>query len=106
MNNVYKYVCDNPNIHIVVDITGARLALITLFYDNKPAISRKYLFKKADQEKANKLVIAFCTLFSEGTLRDIQYEREEDASDFFESLIRDSLKKVYTKIGLLLWSRN
>ena len=93
-------------MHIVVDITGARLALITLFYDNKPAISRKYLFKKADQEKANELVIAFCTLFSEGTLRDIQYEREEDASDFFESLIRDSLKKVYTKMGLLLWSRN
>ena len=106
MNNVYRYICNDPNMHIVVDITGARLALITLFYDNKPAISRKYLFKKADQEKANELVIAFCTLFSEGTLRDIQYEREEDASDFFESLIRDSLKKVYTKMGLLLWSRN
>ena len=106
MDNVYKYVCDNPDIHIVVDITGARLAFITLFFNNKPAISRKYLFKEVNQEKANKLVIAFCTLFCEGTLRDIQHENEEDASEFFESLIRDSLKEVYTKMGLLLWSRD
>ena len=106
MNNVYRYICNDPNMHIVVDTMGSKLALITLYHNDKPAISRKYMFKQVNQQRANELVIAFCTLLVEGTLRDVRYDYEEDTSDFFANVIRDSLKEVHTKIGLLLWKKN
>jgi hypothetical protein len=92
-------------MRITVDVHAARIAHITLFLNNEPVISRKYLFDEVDQERANELVIAFCTLLSEDGLREARFEKEIDASDFFAESIRSSLKKVYTKLGLLLWQR-
>jgi len=90
-------------MHIVVDVESHRLAYITLFYDEKPAITRKHRLKNVDQQKANELVIVFCTLLNEGNLRDSRYESEEDTTDFFVDVIRDTLKEVHTKLGLLIW---
>ena len=103
---MYNYVCEASNIHITVDVPAGRIAHITLFLNKEPAISRKYLFDEVDQEKANELVIAFCTLLSEDGLREARFEKEIDASDFFAESIRSSLKKAYTKLGLLIWEAN
>tara|TARA_Y100000034_G_scaffold119337_1_gene161037 strand:- start:216 stop:527 length:312 start_codon:yes stop_codon:yes gene_type:complete len=102
---MYRYVCDASNMHITVDVYSSRIAHITLFLNEEPVISRKYLFDEVDQQRANELVVAFCTLLSEDGLREARFENEIDTSAFFAESIRSSLKKAYTKLGLLLWQR-
>ena len=104
--NAYGFVCEESNIHITIELSGSRIAHIKMFYDDKLAISRKYIFNKINSENINDLVSAFCSLISEDRLRDTRYEREEDTSDFLLSVIRSSLKRVYTKLGLLIWEAN
>ena len=100
---MYTYVCESADLHITVDIHTSRVAHITLYRNNKTAISRKYLLDDKSQERANKLVNVFCALLIDNDLRESRFESEEDTSDFFTDYIRSSLKRTYTKSGLLIW---
>ena len=103
MTEEYRYVCDEASMRITVEITGARIANLKLFYKDEAKISRKYLFSKVESGNVNMLVSSFCTLLKEGGLGHARFTSEEDAPEFMEEVVRSNLKRVYTKLGLLVW---
>ena len=106
MTEYYRYVCDEASMRITVDISGARVAHLKLFYNDEVKISRKYLFSKIQSSNVNLLVSSFCTLLKEGALGTARFTNEDDAPEFIEEVIRGNLKRVYTKLGLLIWEAN
>ena len=103
MTEYYRYVCDEASMRITVEVSSARVAHLRLFYNDKVKISRKYLFSKIKSGNVNKLVCSFCTLLKENGLGAARFTNEEDAPEFLEEVIRSNLKRVYTKLGLLIW---
>lgn len=106
MTEEYRYVCDESSMRITVEISNARIAHLRLFYKDEVKISRKYLFSKIQSSNVNLLVSSFCTLLKENGLGTARFTNEEDAPEFLEEVIRGNLKRVYTKLGLLIWQAN
>ena len=106
MNTRFDFVCDPPEMNIEVNVSGNHLvARLVLYNKDNLVLSRKFLIRSIDPEKVNESVSVFCELVTCGRLRDKRFTDEEQDTDFKILASVSTLKKVYSKLGLLVWER-
>jgi hypothetical protein len=98
-SKVVDYICEPNNYLIKILDPTYQIATVTLFIDEKPVLYRKYRCKDMDYETGNELVKQFC--------RHIQQRKVKlfDDEQLHLSRVKESLKKVYNRLGLLIWKR-
>ena len=90
-----NYVC-KPDVY-KIDINGitGNTVTISLVYDDKTIFKKKYWFKELDSIIANRIINSFCD----------HVINKDDGDDFMIRNVQESLEKVWSKAGLLVWRR-
>ena len=105
MQTVFNFVCDPPDLKITLSIFNKKLAHISIYKNDDILCSRKFLIANIEREEINDLVAMFCELFIQGRLREQSFQGELDGSEFIVESSKTSLRKVYSKLGLPIWTR-
>jgi len=100
-SKIVDYICEPNNYRIQIIDSTYGVVTIALLIDEKPTLYRKYRTKDINYEVGNRLVEIFCNQL--GTKKVKLYNENDD--DMHVDLARESLKKVYNRLGLLIWER-
>jgi len=98
-SKIVDYVCEPNNYKIQITDSTYGVATIVLFMGEKPTLYRKYRSQDLDYNIGNQLVKKFCEDLEEKKLKSFSDD------DMYSELIKDSLKKVYNRLGLPIWEK-
>ena len=98
-SKIVDYICEPNNYKIqIVDSTYGMIT-VALLIDEKPILYRRYRSNTLDYDTGNRIVKKFCEHLQEEKLRSY----EED--DMYMEIVKDSLEKVYNRLGLPIWQK-
>ena len=98
-SKIVDYICEPNNYRIQIVDSTYGVVTIALSIDEKPTLYRKYRSKHINYKIGNQLVEMFCNEL--GTKKVKLYN--EDHDDMHIDLVKKSLKRVYNRLGLLIW---
>ena len=98
-SKIVDYICEPNNYKIQITDSTYGVVTIVLFVGEKPTLYRKYRSQDLDYDTGNQLVKKFCEDLEEKKLKSFSDD------DMYSELIKDSLKKVYNRLGLPIWEK-
>jgi len=98
-SKIVDYVCEPNNYLIKILDPTYQVATVTLFIDEKPVLYRKYRCDQLNYDAGNKLVKRFIAHLQENRVKKF----DDDGMHAYR--VNQSLKKVYNRLGLLIWEK-
>ena len=89
------YVCKPDIYKIEIGDVTTHTVTMNLICKEETIFKKRYWFKELDSEVANSIVHAFCD----------HVVNKGDTKDFMIKSVQESLEKVWSKFGLLVWRR-
>jgi len=99
-SKIVDYICEPNNYRIQITDSTNRIVTITLLIDEKPALYHKYRCKNINYDVGNRLVKNFCNQILEERVNLF------DDNDMYVEIVKESLKKVHNRLGLLIWEKS
>ena len=99
-SKIVDYICEPNNYLIKILNPSHSIATVALFIGEKPILYRKYRCNEINYDTANDLVKNFCHHIAESK---VKLFKKDDS--MYYSIVQQSLKKVYNRLGLLIWEK-
>ena len=99
-SKLVDYVCEPNNYRIQIADSTYGIVTIELLIDEKPTLYRKYRCDDIDYGIGNRLVKQFCDHIQKRKVKLF------DEDKMYIYMIKQNLKKVYNRLGLLIWEKN
>ena len=99
-SKIVDYICEPNNYKIEITDSTYGVVTVVLFIGKKPTLYRKYRCETIDYDVGNELVKKFCRHLEEEKLKLFGDE------EMYIEIVKTSLKKVFNRLGLLIWKKN
>jgi len=100
-SNIVDYICEPNNYKIRIIDSTYGVITVALLVGEKLALYHKYkyIYEELNYKVGNQVVKKFCDHLEEGQVKPFE------KNTMYKEAAKNSLKKVYNRLGLLVWER-